>query len=109
MHLRGAGIGEADVDAAGDQGPHQTFRTVHRSTPASFPETDRRSIIPGAFRQRVSLHCCSSPRSGVISVTALLSKSQPQARTAPSRLAGEGWGRGVATSALPVLTPTPNP
>ena len=33
MHLRGAGIGEADVNAARDQGPHQTFRTVHRSTP----------------------------------------------------------------------------
>jgi hypothetical protein len=33
MHLRGAGIGEADVNAARDQGPHQTFRTVHHSTP----------------------------------------------------------------------------
>ena len=33
MHLGGAGIGEADVHAARDQGPHQTFRTVHRSTP----------------------------------------------------------------------------
>src|SRR5205807_10070877 len=33
MHLRGAGIGEADVDAARDQCSHQTFRTVHRSTP----------------------------------------------------------------------------
>jgi hypothetical protein len=30
MHLGGAGIGEADVNAAGDQGPHQTFRTVHQ-------------------------------------------------------------------------------
>jgi hypothetical protein len=33
MHLRGAGIGETDVNAARDQGPHQTFRTVHHSTP----------------------------------------------------------------------------
>ncbi len=33
MHLRGAGIGETDVNATRDQGPHQTFRTVHRSTP----------------------------------------------------------------------------
>ena len=33
MHLRGAWIGETDVNAARDQGPHQTFRTVHRSTP----------------------------------------------------------------------------
>ena len=33
MHLRGAWIGEADVDAARDQGPHQTFRTVHRFAP----------------------------------------------------------------------------
>ena len=33
MHLRGAGIGKADVNAARDQGPHQTFRTVHRSAP----------------------------------------------------------------------------
>ena len=33
MHLGSAGIGEADVHAARDQGPHQTFRTVHRSTP----------------------------------------------------------------------------
>jgi hypothetical protein len=29
MHLRGAGIGEADIHAARDQRPHQTFRTVH--------------------------------------------------------------------------------
>ena len=33
MHLGGAGIGEADVNAARNQRPHQTFRTVHRSTP----------------------------------------------------------------------------
>ena len=33
MHFRGARIGEADVHAARDQGPHQTFRTVHRSAP----------------------------------------------------------------------------
>src|SRR5216683_1349402 len=33
MHFGGAGIGEADVNAARDQGPHQTFRTVHYSTP----------------------------------------------------------------------------
>ena len=30
MHLRRAGIGEADVDVACDQRPHQAFRTVHR-------------------------------------------------------------------------------
>jgi hypothetical protein len=30
MHLRGAGIGEADFDAALHQGPNQTFRSVHR-------------------------------------------------------------------------------
>jgi hypothetical protein len=29
VHLRGAGIGEADINAARHQGPHQTFRTVH--------------------------------------------------------------------------------
>jgi hypothetical protein len=33
MHLGGAGIGEADVNAARDKRPHQTFRTVHRSAP----------------------------------------------------------------------------
>jgi hypothetical protein len=33
MHLRGAWIGEADVNATCDQCPHQTFRTVHHSTP----------------------------------------------------------------------------
>ena len=33
MHLGSAGIGEAHVNAARHQGPHQTFRTVHRSTP----------------------------------------------------------------------------
>jgi hypothetical protein len=38
MHLGGAGIGEADVNTARDQGPHQTFRTIHRSTPATFLE-----------------------------------------------------------------------
>ena len=30
VHLRGAGIGEADFDAALHQGPNQTFRSVHR-------------------------------------------------------------------------------
>ena len=33
MHLGGAGIGETDVDPARDQGPHQTFRTVHPAAP----------------------------------------------------------------------------
>jgi hypothetical protein len=33
MHLGGAGIGEADVNSARNQGPHQTFRTVHSFTP----------------------------------------------------------------------------
>jgi hypothetical protein len=33
MHLRGAGIGKADVNTACDQRPHQTFRTVHHSAP----------------------------------------------------------------------------
>ena len=33
MHLRGAGIGEADFDAALDQGANQTFRSVHRRLP----------------------------------------------------------------------------
>src|SRR3954454_9248321 len=39
MHLGCAWVGEADVNTPCDQGPHQTFRTVHRSTPvpeASF-------------------------------------------------------------------------
>jgi hypothetical protein len=35
MHLGGAGIGEADVNAARNQRPHQTFRTIHRSAPLS--------------------------------------------------------------------------
>jgi hypothetical protein len=29
MHLAGTGIGEAGIDAAGDERPHETFRTVH--------------------------------------------------------------------------------
>jgi len=33
MHLRGAGVGETDVNAARDQRPYQTFRTVHHSAP----------------------------------------------------------------------------
>ena len=33
MHLGGAWIGEADVDPARDQCPHQTFRTVHGLAP----------------------------------------------------------------------------
>ena len=36
MHLRGAGIGEADIHAACDQRPHQTFRTVHGLVPLRF-------------------------------------------------------------------------
>jgi hypothetical protein len=34
MHLGSAWIGKADVDAALNQRPHQTFRTIHRSAPA---------------------------------------------------------------------------
>jgi hypothetical protein len=45
MHLGSAGIGEADVNAARDQGPHQTFRTIHHSTPFAMllevPERDQ--------------------------------------------------------------------
>ncbi len=29
MHLRGAGIGEAHIDATGDQGADETFSSVH--------------------------------------------------------------------------------
>jgi hypothetical protein len=41
MHLRGAGIGEADINAARYQGPHQTFRSVHtfRSRSRRFLDT----------------------------------------------------------------------
>src|SRR5665213_1678018 len=38
MHLGGAGIGKANVNPARDQGPHQTFRTVHHSLPWVFSE-----------------------------------------------------------------------
>src|SRR5262249_36607781 len=55
MHFRGAGVGEADVHAACDQCPHQTFRTVHRSAPvATFLGFLARSTIVQPFRQRVS-------------------------------------------------------
>ena len=80
MHLRGTGIGEADINAARDQGPHQTFRTVHRSTPVRDShlivraaiggktgralETLCRSITPGAFRQRFRGHCCHRRATG---------------------------------------------
>ena len=30
MHLAGAGIGEAGIDAGGEQRPDKTLRTVHR-------------------------------------------------------------------------------
>ena len=58
MHLRGAGIGEADVDAARDQCPHQTFRTVHGLAPVRDCSQDgSRSIIVHPFRQRFSRQC----------------------------------------------------
>jgi hypothetical protein len=56
MHLRGAGIGETDIHAARDQGPHQTFRTVHGSTPVRLclklsdlivEHVRRRKALPG--------------------------------------------------------------
>ena len=37
MHLRGAGVGEADIHAAADQRPHQTFRAVHLFSFAQIP------------------------------------------------------------------------
>src|SRR6185437_12829637 len=54
MHLGGAGIGEADVDPACDQSPHQTFRTVHSPAPVGDSSffNGIRSIIPEAVRQR---------------------------------------------------------
>src|SRR5215207_5864751 len=54
MHLRGAGIAEADVDTACDQCPHQTFRAVHRFAPFGISQSRTRSTIVHAFRQRVS-------------------------------------------------------
>jgi hypothetical protein len=36
MHLGGARIGEADVNAARHQGPNQTFRTVHSLSSCSI-------------------------------------------------------------------------
>src|SRR5581483_9945507 len=51
-------IGETDVDPARDQGPHQTFRTVHPKTPFAALIAVRkhrrcsRSITPVAVRQR---------------------------------------------------------
>ena len=49
MHLGGAGIGEADVDPARDQGPHQTFRTVHsfhsRSRFKAFHRPDQSLVL----------------------------------------------------------------
>jgi hypothetical protein len=58
MHLGSAGIGKADVNAASNQGPHQTFRTVHPfHSRSGFSDIPRRSIIPGAFRQRVAGIC----------------------------------------------------
>ena len=55
MHLRGAGIGEADIHAARDQRPHQTFRTVHRSAPVpTFFSSRQRSTIAWPVRQRIS-------------------------------------------------------
>src|SRR3984893_7871354 len=41
MHFRGAGVGEADIDAAADQSAHQAFRAVHEPssvTPRALPE-----------------------------------------------------------------------
>jgi hypothetical protein len=50
MHLRGARIGKADVDAARHQGPHQTLRTVHHSAPVreSFQTAEDQSF-PARF------------------------------------------------------------
>jgi hypothetical protein len=51
MHLRCAGIGKADVNAARNQGPHQTFRTVHsfisRSRSLDRPAEDQ--SFPAGF------------------------------------------------------------
>jgi len=48
MHLRGAGIREADVDPACDQCPHQTFRTVHGFAP-----------VGGVFFKALEINHCS--------------------------------------------------
>src|ERR1700692_2555766 len=106
MHLRGAGIGKTDANAARHQGPHQTFRTVHPFHSRSrclfgFPE---RSIIPDGFRQRVLGTLQLSPGTAFLTaafenraLTASLLAKSPQLWTVSPRqtkLAGEEdeWG-----------------
>jgi hypothetical protein len=56
MHLGGAGIGEADVNAARHQGPHQTFRTVHYLLPfAAFLEPIEDQSFLARFVKRCDL------------------------------------------------------
>ena len=47
MHLRGAGIGKAHIDAAADQRAHQAFRAVHRPSPNSVSSRS----MPAAARR----------------------------------------------------------
>jgi hypothetical protein len=65
MHFRGAGIGETDVNTARNQGPHQTFRTVHHSTPDVSLAS---SVInhPRRVSSKVSRTLLVSPRLAVL-------------------------------------------
>jgi hypothetical protein len=60
MHLGRAGIGEADIDAACDQGPHQTFGTVHHFTPVRNPRFKLISdqSFPARFVKGFAGQCC---------------------------------------------------
>ena len=67
VHLRGAGVGEADVDAAVDQRAHQAFGTVHLAQPLG----DAAPMRCGSLEARrvappfVRTDYCGRPRSSI--------------------------------------------
>ena len=75
MHLRGARIGEADVHAARDQCPHQTFRPVHSFCSRSLRFLEylfEDQSFPEHFVKGFADIAAIAKGHGVISVTAIL-------------------------------------
>jgi hypothetical protein len=52
VHFRSSRVREADVDAAGDQGPDQAFRTIHGCTLSFWFATAAKTSLFGARVKR---------------------------------------------------------
>src|SRR6185503_12026685 len=109
MHLRRAGIGEADLDAALHQGPNQTLRTVHTVLPIEFEPHPMRSLDGRPwlrFAARVVVHnqavtCYSSCKWNDPSSSLRRPRRPPRPGPRPATTRRPSGRRSIACTARP--------